>query len=249
MEYDFAIIYFGLTRSIKYTHETHKKYIFDVLKKENLTYKTFMHTWKTKDDEHNIRQIVIPEKIDYLEYKLLSPDFYKLDDEVEFLESINMDNYFYKDVWEKIGHCHHGEWLPKMVSNHLCMLESQKRGLNMVKTSILNGNNYKFIMFIRPDITFENELNIGDIISNNHCVHIPNHSHHEGINDQFAIMNYENANIYGNRVNELADFRKNHGRIVGEKYCKHVLLHNNMNINMLDFNYSITRPFVLPGLI
>jgi hypothetical protein len=129
------------------------------------------------------------------------------------------------------------------------MLESQKRGLNMVKTSILNGNNYKFIMFIRPDITFENELNIGDIISNNHCVHIPNHSHHEGINDQFAIMNYENANIYGNRVNELADFRKNHGRIVGEKYCKHVLLHNNMNINMLDFNYSITRPFVLPGLI
>lgn len=249
MEYDFAIIYFGLTRSIKYTHETHKKYIFDVLQKENLTYKTFMHTWKPKDDLQNIRGIVMPEKIDYSEYKLLSPDFYKLDDEVEFLDSINMDNYFYKDVWEKIGHSHRGEWLPKMVANHVCMLESQKRGLNMVKTSILNGNNYKFIMFIRPDITIENELNVGTIIPNNHFVHVPNHSHYEGVNDQFAIMNYENANIYGNRINELAEFRKNHGRIVGEKYCKHVLLKNNMKINMLDFKHSICRPAIFHGLI
>jgi len=44
IEYDFAIIYFGLTRSVKKTHETHKKHVFDILQKENLNYKTFMHT-------------------------------------------------------------------------------------------------------------------------------------------------------------------------------------------------------------
>ena len=37
MEYDFAIIYFGLTRSVKKTHESHKKHVFDILKKENLS--------------------------------------------------------------------------------------------------------------------------------------------------------------------------------------------------------------------
>ena len=85
MEYDFAIIYFGLTRSIRKTHETHKKYVYDVLKKNNITYQIFMHTWKTKDDTQNVWEKKIPEKIDYTEYKLLSPDFYTLDDETEYL--------------------------------------------------------------------------------------------------------------------------------------------------------------------
>jgi hypothetical protein len=242
MEYDFAIIYFGLTRSVKKTHESHKKHVFDILKKENLSYKTFMHTWKTKEDIQNVRDSTIPQKIDYLEYNLLSPDFYKLDDEGEFLESINMNNYFYKDVWRKIGHSRNGEWLPKMVSNHLCMLESQKRCFNMVKECVLKGDKFKFIIFIRPDITIHTDLPIDIIIANYEKIHIPNHSHYEGINDQFAIMNYNYAHLYGNRIDELADFRRTRGRIVGEKYCKFIILKNNMKINQLNFKYSITRP-------
>ena len=242
MKYDFAIIYFGLTRSAKKTHTSHKKYIIDILQQKNLTYKTFMHTWKTKDDTQNIWENIISEKIDYLEYKLLLPDFYKLDNEDEFLENINIDNYFYKDVWKEKGNSIDGEWLPRMVTNHLCMLESQKRGFDMVKSSVLKGDKFKFIMFIRPDITIHNELPIDIIINNHEKIHVPNHSHYEGINDQFAIMNYEYANIYGNRIDELIDFRKNNGRIVGEKYCKFIILKNNMKINQLEFNYSITRP-------
>ena len=240
MEYDFAIIYFGLTRSVIKTHETHKKYVFDVLKKENLTYKTFIHTWKTKDDRQNIWEDIIPQKINYGEYKLLSPDYYKLDDEDDFLESINMDDYFYKDVWEKMGTS--GEWLPKMVSNHLCMLESQKRGLNMVNSSVSEGNKFKFIMFIRPDITIHNDLPVSIIVNNIKEIYIPNHGRYEGLNDQFAIMNYEDAHHYGNRIDEASDFRKNHGRIVGEKYCKFIISKYFMKHNEIDFNYSITRP-------
>ena len=242
MEYDFAIIYFGLTRSVKKTHETHKKNIFDVLTNNMLTYKTFMHTWKTKDDKQHIWETEIPEKIDYSEYKLLSPDVYQLDDQDEFLESINMDNYFYKHVWQEIGHSDHGEWLPKLVSNHLCALESQKRCFSMVNGSILNGDKFKFIMFIRPDITIHNELPIHTIISNSDKIHIPNNSMYEGINDQFAIMNYEYATLYGNRIDEIADFRKNNGRIVSEKYCKFIICKYNMIMNTIDFQYSITRP-------
>lgn len=201
-----------------------------------------MHTWKTKDDTQNIWENVITAKIDYSEYKLLSPDYYKLDNEDEFLESINMNDYFYKDVWQNIGHSSNGEWLPKMVSNHLCMLESQKQGFAMVKESILKGDRFKFIIFIRPDITIHNELPINIIIDNYNEIHVPNHSHGEGINDQFAVMNYNYANLYGNRIDELKDFRRNHGRIVGEKYCKFIILKNNMKMNEIDFQYSITRP-------
>ena len=242
MNYDFAIIYCGLTRSIKKTHESHKSFVFDILKKYNLTYQIFMHTWKTKDDEQHIWDKIIPQKIDYLEYKLLSPDFYKLDNQEEFLKSINMDNYFYKDVIKQFGYTHNGEWLPQLVMNHLCLLESQKRGFDMVTTCGLKGNTFKFIMFIRPDITIHNELPIDIIMSNYDKIHVPNHSHYEGINDQFAILNYYNAPFYANKINEIAEFRKKHGRIVSEKYCKFIILKYNMKINELPFNYSITRP-------
>ena len=242
MEYDFAIVYFGLTRSVKKTHMSHKKYIFDILHKQNLTYKTFIHTWKTKDDTQNVWEEIIPQKIDYFEYQLLSPDFYKLDDEDKFLESINMDNYFYKDVWETIGHSRNGEWLPKMVSNHLCMLESQKRGLNMVKECVSNGDKFKFVMFVRPDITIHNELPIDKLVPNNQEIYIPNDEHNGGFNDQFAIMCYDYAHHYGNRIDEASDFRKNYGRIAGEEYCKFIITKYYTNVNELNFKYSITRP-------
>jgi hypothetical protein len=239
MNYDFAIIYCGLTRSVTKTHESHKKYLFDILKKHNLSYKTFMHTWKTKNDVQRVWEKIIPQKIDYLEYKLLNPDVYKLDNQDEFLESINMDNYFYKDVYEKMGHSHNGEWLPQLVKNHLCLLESQKRGFDMVTKM---NENYKFIMFIRPDITIYNELPIDTIISNCDKIHVPNHSHYEGINDQIAILNYDFAHVYANKIDEIAEFRKTNGRIVSEKYCKFIITKYNMKINEINFNYSITRP-------
>lgn len=242
MEYDIAILYFGLTRSVKKTHESHKQHIFNVLKAWNLSFKTFLHTWKTKDDLQNVWETVIPQKIDYSEHLLLSPDDYKIDSEDEFLDSINMDNYFYKDVWDKIGHSVSGEWLPKMVSNHLCMLESQKRAMKMVNECISRGDKFKYIMFVRPDITIHNDLPVCEIFSNSNCIHIPNHNHHEGYNDQFAILAYEHALVYGNRIDEIAEFRKHHGRIVGEKYCKFIIDKYIKNVNQIPFNYSITRP-------
>jgi hypothetical protein len=234
MEYDFAIIYFGLTRSVRKTHETHKKYVFDVLQKNKLTYKTFIHTWKTKDDTQNVWEHKIPHKIDYLEYKLLSPDFYKLDDEDEFIESICMDDYFYKDASV--------EWLPIMILNYLCMLQSQKRGLDMVKERVLNGDKFKFIMFIRPDVTIVNELPVDSIVQNEEKIHIPNHGHFYGISDQFAIINYKNSDIYGSRFDNIADYRKNQGRIVAEQYCRYVIQKHKLEINSIDFKFSITRP-------
>jgi len=82
----------------------------------------------------------------------------------------------------------------------------------------LNNIKFRYILFIRPDITIHNHLPLHQIIYNK--INIPNHSHHEGLNDQVAIMNFEHACIYAKRINELSEFRKNNGRIVAEKYCK-----------------------------
>ena len=145
MKYNFAIIYFGLTRSTKKIYNSHYNNIFNVLKNNNLTYKIFMHTWKTKNDEQRVWCKTLDKKIDYEEYKLLNPDYYKLEDQDIFTESINMDNYFFKDIFNKNGYCGDGEWQPELILNHICALQSQKRGLEMVEDFVKDGTHLNML--------------------------------------------------------------------------------------------------------
>ena len=233
---EIAIIYFGLTRSTKKVFYSHKYNITDVLEKNNITYTIFMHTWKTKDNTQNILGNNIRHKIDYTEYKLLHPEFYKIDSQDEFLASINISNYFYNDVLLEKGSNKDGEWNIDLIKNHLCALESMKRGLEMVP------NTFKYVMFIRPDVMILNELPIQQILQHDNKISIPNNNHYEGFNDRFAVMNYKNAIIYGNRINELVEFRKTNGRIVSEKYVKFIINKYKIPVNLIDFNFEIIRP-------
>lgn len=240
--YDFAICYFGLTRSTKKVYKSHIEKIYNILKKNNLSYKIFMHTWKINGGGQRIWNKLINKEIDYSEYKLLNPDFYKLDNQNDFLKKINFDDYFYKDVWKKYGHSRTGEWLPQLITNHLCALESQKRCLEMVENYMINNNNFKYIMFIRPDMLVKNNIPINSIINSYNKISIPDTNHNEGYNDRFAIMNYKNACIYGKRINEIKEFRKNNGRIVSEKYVKFIADKYKFKINKIKFYLEIIRP-------
>ena len=244
MEYDFAIIYFGLTRSLRKTIDSHIGHIFHVMDKNKLTYKKFMHTWKMKDGVQNIWDTIISQTIDYSEYKLLNPDYYTIDDEDEFLSTVNMDDYTYNDKSIINDNIYCNTWMThtKLLSNYICMLESQKRGFQMVKHCVENGDKFKYIIFMRPDITIYDDLPVDMFFKNYNALYIPNHSHHAGISDQVAIMNYENGCIYGKRIDELAEYRREFGLIIAEKYCKHIVLKYNMDINIMNFNYTITRP-------
>ena len=242
MEYDFAIIYFGLTRSTKQVYKSHINNIFNVLTEHNLTYKIFIHTWKTTDNKQKIWEDEIPQEIDYEEYKLLNPDFYSLHNQNDFIDNLDMDQFFYKDLWDQLGNCGNGEWIPGLVKNHICALESQKRGFEMVEDFMKEGNKFKHFMFIRPDVEIKNELPLNQILPKPNEICIPNMYHYEGYNDRFAIANYENASIYGKRINEIADFRKTNGRIVSEKYVKFIINKYKLKVNFIDFIFDIVKP-------
>jgi len=242
MQYDFAIVYYGLTRSTKKVYKSHIDNIFNQLKHYNLNYKTFMHTWKTNDNKQRIWDTTISKIIDYEEYQLLKPDFYKIDNQDDFIKSIDMDKYFYKDVWNTIGHSIKGEWLPDLILNHLCALKSEKSGLEMVEQFVKEGNTFKYVMFIRPDVFIKNKLPLDEILTDKHDISIPNEHHNEGYNDRFAIINYHKAAIYGKRFDEIAEFRKNYSRIVSEKYVKFIIINKKLKLNLLNFSFDIVRP-------
>ena len=241
MYYDFAIVYWGLTRSTKKVYKSHFNKIFNILRDNNLTYKIFMHTLKTNDNKQRVWCKINDKNIDYEEYKLLNPDFYKLDNQDNFINTIKMDNFFYKDVWKRKGDSGNGEWLPDLLLNHICALKSQKTALEMVENFVKDGNKFKYVMFIRPDVEFKTPLPI-QALDNKNDIFIPNFDHWEGLNDRFAIIDYNKAYVYGKRIDEMAEFRKRNGRIVAEKYLKFIVKKYKLKLKKINFCFKLIRP-------
>lgn len=240
-----AICYFGLTRSTRHVYQSHLTNLFDVLTKNGIEYDTFMHTWKTK---YNIVwDKLYKQPIDYDEYKLLKPTHYQIDDQDDFTKTIdsNFHLYYYQHVMSTVGHGPQGEWIPMLIRNHLCALESQKRVLKMVTDT---GNKYDAVIFIRPDALLLNNIDTSMILSlgENDIVIVTPQSLDsalwEGLNDQFCIGHPKTIDKYANRIDEVAQFRKTQGRIVSEKYVKFIVEKYKYNLKFINFRFTLVRP-------
>ena len=73
-----ALLFFGITRSLKYTIGSIKTNIFNVFEENDVIYDIFMHTYSL-DNYVNTRTGEISNDIDNNEYKLLNPDYIQVD--------------------------------------------------------------------------------------------------------------------------------------------------------------------------
>ena len=233
-----AICYWGITRSTKFIYKSHFVNLFHPLKNNNIEYKIFIHTWKVQNNQNIIWENVSPIPINYEEYKLLHPDYYKIDDQQVFKDQLNFSDYFNKELYDKYGGDTAHEWRPQLIMNHLCALESQKRAYQMVNDT---GEQFDFIMFVRPDVQITNQFDV-NILNTNFDIIIPSYDHHEGYNDRFAIMPFNNSFNYACRINEIREFRKKYGRIVSEKYVKFIINKYYNNLKFINFLMKIIRP-------
>jgi hypothetical protein len=175
---------------------------------------------------------------DYEEYKLLNPTSYTIDQQDDFLKGIHFPDYFNEESYRIHGGNTSHEWHPHLVRNHLCALESQSRVYNKVLES---GIQYDYIIFVRPDVQIHNDFNVA-WLNTEFDIAITDHDHYEGLNDRFAFMPFNKADKYATRINEIAEFRRNHGRIVSEKYTKFTIDKYYKNVQLVDFRFSIWRP-------
>jgi hypothetical protein len=235
-----AICYFGLTRSTRYVYQSHIANLFDVLRKNNVDFDTFMHTWKTK--YNIIWETIYKEQIDYDEYKLLKPTHYQIDDQDIFTRAVdsNFHLYYNRQVMEEIGEGYQGEWRPMLIRNHLCALESQRRVFKMVTET---GNNYDAVIFIRPDVCLKNEFDVSFVLNlGEKDIVVADYEHGEGFNDKFCIGHPKTFDKYANRIDEIAEFRRTHSRIVSEKYVKFIIQKYDYNVRFINFYFNIVRP-------
>jgi hypothetical protein len=188
-----------------------------------------MHTWDI--GKYNIIKDKITDvPIDYQEYKLLNPKYYQIDNQKEFVNTINIEDYFSSDLYAKNGNSVKGEWNPKLIYNRICSLESIKRVTMMVE--ITNISRFDAIIYIRPDMLLNNEFSLNWFIYFNPSqLMLLNYDHNEGYNDKFAVLHLENYKAFGYRIDKLKEYREKMGRITPEKFLKYIVLRNYKQIN------------------
>jgi hypothetical protein len=231
-----AICYWGLTRSTKKVYQTHHDRLFKPLKDAGVAFDVYMHSWRTVAPM--VWWTPAPEP-DYEEYKLLTPTHYQIDDQEAYLATLDMAKYFDADLWARVGDSHAGEWVPQLIRNHLCALESQKRAFAMIEES-----DYDFVMFVRPDVEIVTAIDLSWLAAP-FSILLPSINQGEGLNDQFAIVPFKSAAHYARRIDEIAAFRQTEGRIVSEKYVKFIV-HKYYEplgpVTTVPFMYNIIRP-------
>jgi len=205
-----------------------------------------MHTWRTR--ENYIWESKCPVPIDYTEYQLLTPDEYVLDDQDEFLKGIHFADYFDAELYKQYGGDTPHEWRPQLIRNHLCALESQKRVTDMM-LSHASEQPFDYVLYIRPDVWIDTEFKINylDILQKGTIV-IPDREHHEGLNDRFAAVCFDDCCYYGKRIDEIVAFRKTQGRIVSEKFVKFIIQKYFKNVVCIPIVFYITRPDCEPNI-
>jgi len=230
MPINIAICYWGLVRSLREVYPLQKKYVYDALDASGINYDVYFHTWAT--DQNLVWNRPMDKPIDYLAMELVSPTSQRIDSQDEFLATIDMNQYYYEGSYE---------WEPYLVRNHLCALESMKRCGILCKQS---GKKYDYVMFLRPDALPCKRLPVEDIFNcefSESTIVLPNYNHWEGYNDQFAVLDFKQFSWYSERIDGLAEFRKTNGRIVSEKYLKHIVDQHYIP-KQIDFQFDLLRP-------
>jgi hypothetical protein len=233
-----------MTRSVRIIHDAHKNQIFDIFKNNQVEYDVYMHTWKTAQnfiwgvDWNSTRNI----PNDYNEYRLLNPSYYEIDEQDEFLNTVNFSNYFKQELYDTYGDHPDYEWRPELIRNMICALESQKRVTQMC---IDSQKKYDFVLYIRPDVDIYTPflLEWFDLVKTGEIA-LTNESyrHFEGYNDKFALMRFDDCLLYSNRLEWLKSYRDTNGRIVAEKYLKYIVEKNFSNVHFVNMTVRLIRP-------
>lgn len=232
-----ALGFYGITRSLKYTIDSINDNILNVFKLNNIDYDIYMHTYYLSSYE-NIRtgEINLAKyQIDNEEYKLLNPKYFKQDNQDDIKKELNLLSYrTCKDPWKSNY---------VSVDNYILACYSKHILTNMIEKNI---NEYKYILFIRPDCLYISkfETNFLNFV-NNYCIVTPNFGcfgKHPGykINDRFIITNNKTYKIYGNIFKELLEISKELS-LHSETILGLILAKNNIENKKINFYFIRIR--------
>lgn len=196
-----ALAFWGLTRSLKYTIGSIKKNILDILKKENIQYDIYIHTYSLNKAYSNTRAGERNIALNNNEYKLLHPYYSFVDSQSHIMNKLKLSSYrTHRDPWNTNY---------ESVNYFILSMFSKYKVTKFIEAH--NKNNYDYIIFLRPDVKYLNKFDTKFFnLVNDNTICIPNFQTFAGFNDRFCITTYKNGLLYGKLYNNLLEYSKKH---------------------------------------
>lgn len=191
-----ALAFWGITRSLKYTIDSIKEYIFKPLQMENIEYKIFVHTYRMNEMYTNVRAKEKSIRLDNEEYKLLKPDFFIMDDQMDIQCKLELEKYRTKgDPWRNQY---------SSLNNFILAMYSKKKVTELISQSSID---FDYVIYLRPDVRYHSYLYSGLITkANEKSICIPNFQLYCNFNDRFAICFWTNYKLLGNIFDVLYEY-------------------------------------------
>lgn len=194
-----ALAFYGLTRSVSYTMPSIRKNILNILIKSGIEYDIFLHTYQLKQYQ-NQRTNEMVSNINNEEYKLLSPKYLQIDDQVQIKEKLKMAQFrTHPDPWNTNY---------QSVDNFILAQFSKTCVTNLIKES---KNNYDYIIYLRPDVEYITPFDISyfkKVTDRTICIPDFHRYGPQSFNDRFCIANPKTYLQYGNIFPYLLEISK-----------------------------------------
>ena len=203
-----AICFFGLTRNLKpLTLNMLELNIYNSLKKNNIDYITFLHTY-------SLKSITNPRSKEY-NVELIKDDWKKLNPNYYLIECQDIfDNQF---DWQSI-YKYGDAWNDNFISlqNLIRQLNSLKKVTQLMakyKSNITNNsiNEFDAVIYLRPDQLYYTPLDINNLLDiinkkDDKIILTAKWAAYTGFNDRFYITNFKTALIVGNRFDNIIEY-------------------------------------------
>jgi len=214
-----AIIFFGLTRSLKNIYNNLTENLFNELTNNGYNYDIFIHTYSLENPYINPWSGESISNYDNTAYKILNPKYYIIENQNVVEKRLNINSYCSNlSNWK--GCANTPEMKRYLVRNMILALHSKKMVTQLFKE---HKNEYNYVIITRPDQMLNAKLNTNAFsLLNDRNIIIPyEHSYH-GYNDRFCIAKPNVAIKYGTAFYVLKLYSQI-GTVVSEIFMKDYL--------------------------
>jgi hypothetical protein len=232
-----AIIFFGLTRSLRNVYENLKENIFNEVTNNGYEYDIFIHTYSLENPYINPWSGERVENYDNEAYKILNPKYYIIEKQSEIEKKININSYCSKlGNWK--GCANTPEMKKYLVRNMVLALHSK---MMITKLFEQHKHEYDYVIITRPDQILHSKINtkIFSRLKNNNII-IPYEHSYYGYNDRFCIARPNVAIKYGSALNVLQIY-STLGSIVSEVFMKDYLIASRINVIFSPMKTHLVR--------
>jgi hypothetical protein len=232
-----AILFYGLTRSLRDIYSNLKENLFDELTNQNYEYDTFIHTYILDNPYINKWSGETINNYDNNAYTVINPKDYMLQKQNIVEKKLHIPTYYSK-LGNWAGCANTIDMKCYLVRNMVLALYSKKM---VVKLFEKYKNEYDYVIITRPDQVFHSKINIAAFtLLNNRNIIIPHEHSYHGLNDRFCIAKPSVAIKYGLAFNLLKFYSKNKS-IISEVYMKDYLDSLGLNIIFSPLKTHLVR--------